>query len=112
MLLLAFRRHAHGLPKKEDATWAPIRRNFVQCYSVVAQVLKKKQLAEARLFSASAPTSTKPPIYYESDRWLLDEVWELTRAHREELVAIHQGQRERRLNGPSVLEMLRVTPVP
>ena len=84
----------------------------MQCYSIVAQVLKKKQLADARLLSDSVQMSTKPPVYYESDRPLLDEVWELTRAHREELVAIHQGQRERRLNGPSVLEMLRVTPVP
>ena len=84
----------------------------MQCFSVVAQVLKKKQLADARLLSDSVQASTKPPIYYENDRPLLDEVWELTRAHREELVAVHQGRRERRLNWLSVLEMLPVTPVP
>ena len=96
----------------QDGAWAPIRRSFVQCFSVVAQVLKKKQISDARLLSESVQASTKPPIYYESDRPLLDQVWELTRAHREELVACYQGRRERRLTGPSVLEMLRVAPTP
>ena len=52
--------------------------------------MKKKHLAGARLLSDSVEMSTRPVVYMEADRPLLETTWALSSAHRE-LVALHHA---------------------
>ena len=78
-------------------------------YGMVAQVLKKQKLAE----DGVQPTYVEPNhraqlLYTEEDRALMEEAWELTTAHRNELAGRPAAQSSSG-EGPSVLELLRNT---
>ena len=101
---------ARFLDEKERLVpnWGHIRRSFAPTFGTVAQVLKKKKLAE----SGASPTYVEQNhraqlLYTEDDRAVMEQAWELTAAHREELVALHHGPAAvPAAVGPSVLDLL------
>ncbi len=76
----------------------------------MAMALHKKKLADAGLRPQYVYQNHHKQIFYgEAHRRTLEEAWELSRAHREELVALHEGAPLRRpvRAGPSVVDLLR-----
>ena len=100
--------------EREDPTWKDARRSFAPTFGMQVQVLKKKKLKE----EGAQPTYIEQNhraqlLYTEEDRALMQEAWELTAAHRED-IARHPGipqaapavlDRPRR--GLSVMDMLQ-----
>ena len=76
----------------------------------VAMALHKKKLADAGLRPQYVLQNHRGQIYYgESHRPTMEEAWELTAAHRLELVSLQSGDPQRRpvSAGPSVVDLLR-----
>ena len=72
--------------------------------------LHKKKLADQGLRPQYVYQNHRKQIYYgEAHRQTMEEAWDMTRAHREELVAIHNGVPHRLpvSAGPTVVELLR-----
>ena len=93
-----------------DPSWLPVRKSYQQNFTAVAMALHKAKLADAGLRPQYVVQNHRKQIYYgEEHRQSLEEAWQLTRAHREELIAIHSGVPQRRpvSAGPSVVDLLR-----
>ena len=75
------------------------------------QVLKKKKLREEGKVTTYIEQNHRPQLLYtEEDRGLMEEAWELTTAHREDLAGRPGNPQEEALvvqNRPSVMDMLR-----
>jgi len=103
---------ARFLDEKEraDPTWREARRSFAPAFGIIAQVLKKRKLKDIGAQPTYVEQNHRPQIWYnEGDRALLQDAWELTAAHREDLVGRRPGAPPRVAlrDGPSVMDMLR-----
>ena len=100
--------------EREDPTWKDARRSFAPTFGMQVQVLKKKKLKEEGAQPIYVEQNHRAQLLYtEEDRALMQEAWELTAAHRED-IARHPGipqaapavlDRPRR--GLSVMDMLQ-----
>lgn len=94
----------------EDPTWKCARRSFAPTFSMTVQVLKKKKLREEGKAAVYIEQNHRPQILYtEEDRELMEEAWQLTSAHREDLAGRPGNPQEEALvvqNRPSVMDML------
>ncbi len=72
--------------EKQDPSWKSIRRSFAPTFSMLVQVLKKKQLKESGHAAVYVEQNHRPQLFYKvEDRAIMEEAWELTAAHREDL---------------------------
>ena len=96
--------------EREDPSWKCARRSFAPAFSMQVQVLKKKKLREEGKAAVYIEQNHRPQILYtEDDRGLMDEAWELTAAHREDLAGRSGNPQDAPavLDRPTVLDMLR-----
>ena len=99
--------------EREDPSWKIARRSFAPAFSMQVQVLKKKKLKEEGRAAMYIEQNHRPQLLYtEEDRGLMEEAWELTTAHREDLAGrTGNPQAAPMLQGrqdiPSVMDMLR-----
>ena len=97
--------------EREDPTWKCARRSFAPTFSMQVQVLKKKKLREEGKTALYIEQNHRPQLLYtEEDRELMEEAWQLTRAHREDLAGRPGNPQEEALvvqNRPTVTGMLR-----
>jgi len=95
--------------EREDPTWKSVRRSFAPTFGMQVQVLKKKKLKEEGRPPAYVVQNHRPQLLYtDEDRAVMQEAWELTAAHREDLAG--RGPQEEALvahNRPTVIDMLR-----
>ena len=72
--------------EREDPTWKSARKLFAPTFRMQVQVLKKKKLKEEGRPALYIMQKRRPQLLYtEQDRALMEEAWELTAAHREDL---------------------------
>ena len=72
--------------EREDPSWACARRSFAPSFSIQVQILKKKKLREEGMAAVYVEQNHRLQILYtEDDRDIMEEAWELTAAHREDL---------------------------
>ena len=96
--------------QRADPSWASIRKSYAQNFTNVVMALHKKKLADAGLSPQYVLQNHRLQIFYgESHRQTMEEAWDLTAAHRLELVASQSGGPPRRpvSAGPSVIDLLR-----
>ena len=97
--------------EREDPSWKCARRSFAPAFSMQVQILKKKKLREEGKAAVYIEQNHRPQILYtEEDRQLMEEAWQLTRAHREDLAGRPGNPQEEALvvhNRPTVMDMLR-----
>ena len=78
---------------------------------MLVQVLKKKKLKEEGGSAVYVEQSHRPQLLYTTeDLEIMETAWELTTAHREDLVVRSGNPQGAALvvrNGPSVMDMLR-----
>ena len=104
---------ARFLDAKERAepSWKWARRSFAPTFSMQVQVLKKKKLREEGKAAVYIEQNHRPQLLYtEEDRSLMEEAWELTAAHREDLAGRPANPQAAALsmqNRPTVMDMLR-----
>ena len=96
--------------EREDPSWKSARRSFAPAFSMQVQVLKKKKLKEEGRAALYIEQNHRPQLLYtEEDRGLMEEAWELTAAHREDLAGRPGNPQAAPMlqDRPSVLDMLR-----
>ena len=99
--------------EREDATWKCARRSYAPAFSMQLQVLKKKKLKHEGRAAVYIEQNHRPQLLYtEEDRGLMEEAWELTAAHREDLAGRPGNPQaapmlQDRQDRPSVMDMLR-----
>ena len=95
--------------EREDPSWNIARRSFAPAFSMQVQVLKKKKLKEEGRAAVYIEQNHRPQLLYtEADRGLMEEAWELTTAHREDLAGHGNPQAAPMLQDrPSVMDMPR-----
>ena len=97
--------------EREDPSWKIARRSFAPAFSMQVQVLKKKKLREEGKAAVYIEQNHRPQLLYtEEDRSLMEEAWELTAAHREDLAGRPANPQVEALamqNRPTVMDMLR-----
>ena len=72
--------------ERDDPSWKSARRSFAPAFSMLVQVLKKKKLKDDGRAAVYVEQNHRPQILYtEDDRGLMEEAWQLTTAHREDL---------------------------
>ena len=106
---------ARFLDSKErgDASWKCARRSYAPAFSMQLQVLKKKKLKHEGRAAVYIEQNHRPQLLYtEEDRGLMEEAWELTAAHREDLAGRAGNPQaapmlQDRQDRPSVMDMLR-----
>ena len=98
--------------EREDASWTSVRKSFSPAFGMVTQVLKKKKLRDDGRQGMYVEQNHRAQILYvEEDRDLMEQAWELTTAHRVDLMgrrappatAAHHSK-------PSVLDLLQRVP--
>jgi len=97
--------------EREDTPWESVRRSFAPAFGMLTQVLKKKKLKdEGRQGMYVEQNHRAQILYVEEDRALMEQAWELSTAHREDLM----GRREPPVTAvhgrPSVLDLLQRVP--
>ena len=96
--------------EREDPSWKSARRSFAPAFGMTVQVLKKKKLREEGRAAVYVEQNHRPQLLYtEEDRGLMEEAWELTTAHREDLAGRPGNPQAAPMlqDRPSVLDMLR-----
>ena len=97
--------------EREDPSWKGVRRSFAPAFSMLVQVLKKKKLKEEGGSAVYVEQNHRPQLLYTTeDLEIMETAWELTTAHREDLMGRPgncQGAALVVRNGPSVMDMLR-----
>ena len=96
--------------EREDPSWKTARRSFAPAFSMQVQVLKKKKLKEEGRAAVYIEQNHRPQLLYtEEDRGLMEEAWELTAAHREDLAGRPGNPQAAPMlqDRPSVMDMLR-----
>jgi len=74
--------------EREDPTWRETRRSFAPTFGMLVQVLKKNKLkAEGRPPVWVEQNQRAQILYTEEDRELMEQAWQMTAAHREDLVS-------------------------
>ena len=95
---------------REDPSWKIARRSFAPAFSMQVQVLKKKKLKEEGRAAVYIEQNHRPQLLYtEEDRGLMEEAWELTTAHRDDLAGRPGNPQAAPMlqDRPSVMDMLR-----
>ena len=78
------------LKEREDPSWKCARRSFAPTFGMQVQVLKKQKLKEQGRPAVFVEQNHRAQLLYtEEDMPLMEEAWELTAAHREDLVGTH-----------------------
>ena len=94
--------------EREDPSWKCARRSFAPAFSMQVQVLKKKKLKEEGAAAVYIEQNHRPQLLYtEEDRGLMEEAWELTTAHREDLAGRRAEPPAAVHDRPSVLDLLQ-----
>jgi len=96
--------------EREDPTWKCARRSFVPTFGMQVQVLKKKKLKEEGKVAVYVEQNHRAQLLYtEDDRELMEEAWQLTTAHREDLAGGPGNPQAAPVaqDRPSVMDMLR-----
>ena len=87
--------------EREDPSWKSARRSFAPTFSMQVQVLKKKKLREEGKAAVYIEQNHRPQLLYtEEDRPLMQEAWDLTAAHREDLT----GRQVNPQDAPALLD--------
>jgi hypothetical protein len=93
--------------EREDPSWCGVRRSFAPTFGMQVQVLKKRRLREDGQQPIYIEQNHRPQLLYTlADRPLMEEAWEITAAHREELSG-RLGNAPAAVDRPSVMDMLR-----
>ena len=78
------------LKEREDPSWKCARRSFAPTFGMQVQVLKKQKLKEQGRPAVFVEQNHRAQLLYtDEDKPLMEEAWELTAAHREDLVGTH-----------------------
>ena len=77
--------------QRADPRWASIRKSYAQNFTNVVMALHKKKLADAGLSPQYVLQNHRLPIFYGESHRQTMEAWDLTAAHRLELVASQSG---------------------
>ena len=100
---------ARFLDEKERAypSLNTVRRSCAPSFGIIAQVLKKRKLKEDGAQPIYVEQNHRAQIWYsEADRPLLQEAWEMTAAHREDLLSRYHPLRAI-ADRPSIVDLLR-----
>ena len=94
--------------EREDTSWKSVRRSFTPAFGMLTQVLKKKKLKdEGRQGMYVEQNHRAQLLYTEDDRALMEQAWELTEAHREDLAGRHAEPPAAVDGRPSVIALLQ-----
>ena len=103
--------------EREDPTWRDVRRSYSPAFATVVQILKKQKLKEGGTQPIFVEQNHRGQLLYTlQDRPLMEEAWEMTAAHREDLAGVGQaGPRAARAAScssssrtrPTVMDLLR-----
>ena len=75
-----------------DSSLADVRRSLAPTFGTVVQVLKKRKIKEEGGGAVYVEQNQRLQIYYtEEDRDLMETAWEMTEAHREDLMSRRSG---------------------
>ena len=97
--------------EREDTSWKSVRRSFTPAFGMLTQVLKKKKLKDEGRQGMYVEQNHRAQILYaEEDRALMDQAWELTTAHREDLIGRSEPPAPAVQDRPSVLDLLQRVP--
>ena len=97
--------------EREDKSWKSVRRSFTPAFGMLTQVLKKKKLKDEGRQGMYVEQNHRAQILYaEEDRALMDQAWELTTAHREDLIGRSEPPAPAVQDRPSVLDLLQRVP--
>ena len=90
--------------EREDPRWRGVRRSYAPAFGMVMQCLKKMNCRDDGVQPIYVVQNHRPQIFdTEHDRELMEQVWQLTAAHRESL----SGPAATAIrDGPDVLQML------
>ena len=96
---------------RDDPSWKIVRKSFAPSFGMVTQVLKKKKLKDEGRQGMYVEQNHRAQILYaEEDRALMDQAWELTTAHREDLIGRSEPPAPAVQDRPSVLDLLQRVP--
>ena len=97
--------------EREDPAWRATRKSFAPTFGMLVQILKKNRLKLQGQPPVYVEQNHRPQLLYtEADRDLMEEAWQLTSAHREDLVQCQGNPQGKALvahDKPSVMDMLR-----
>ena len=94
--------------EREDASWKNVRKSFAPALGMLTQVLNKKKLKdEGRRGAYVEQNHRAQMLYVEEDRELMDQAWELTTAHREDLMGRSEPPAPAVQDRPSVIALLQ-----
>ena len=95
--------------ERQDGSWKCARRSFAPTFGMLVQVLKKKTLREEFRAALYVEQNQRPQLLYtEEDRGLMEEAWQLTTAHREDLAGRPGNPQDDVVqHRPNVMDMLR-----
>ena len=78
--------------EREDSSWSSVRKNYAPSFGMQVQILKKRKLKAEGAQGIYVEQNHRPQLLYtEQDRPLMEEAWELTSAHREDLCGVRQS---------------------
>ena len=102
------------MKEREDPSWKCARRSFAPTFGMQVQVLKKRQLREQGKAAVFVEQNHRPQLHYtEEDKPLMEEAWEFTKAHREDLAGLAANPQDipalvdRRPCRPRVIDLLQ-----
>ena len=94
--------------EREDASWKNVRKSFSPAFGMLTQVLKKKKLRDERRQGVYVEQNHRAQmLYVEEDRELMEQAWELTTAHREDLMGRSEPPAPAVQDRPSVIALLQ-----
>ncbi len=94
--------------EKEDPSWKSARRSFAPAFGTVVQILKKNKLREEGKAAVYIEQNHRPQLLYtEEDRELMEQAWELSTAHREDLAFRREPPAPALQDRPSVIALLQ-----
>ena len=97
--------------EREDASWKNVRKSFAPAFGMLTQVLKKKKLRDEGRRGTYVEQNHRPQMLYtEDDRELMEQAWELSAAHREDLAGRRAEPPAAVQDRPSVIALRQRAP--
>ena len=96
--------------ERDDPSWWAARKSFSPTFGMQVQVLKKKKLKDSGAQPVYVEQNHRAQLLYTAeDRPLMQHAWELTAAHREDLVARQDNPQAAPAlqDRPSVMDLLQ-----
>ena len=94
--------------EREDPTWSTARKSFAPAFGMLTQVLKKRKLRDDGRQGVYVEQNHRAQmIYTEDDRELMEQAWELSAAHREDLAGRCPHPPAALQDKPSVIALLQ-----